>query len=519
MYVQIILLPAEVLGYIFELTLARECDYSLYSSNQFRRFEEGSHNFLLVCRHWFDVASRNPRLWSFWGRSLQGWNTRCTRAGSVPVDLVLDGEIEDGPPGELDTALRDALKARATQDKIRQVHLMGDDRDLSSSILSCLTPDGEIVQARRIESIIFRVETIRGELSNFFARSRLPCLRYLEIYGSLQVPLWDHLLATQTTRLTALSLHFANGLFPPTTSQLIAVLAANPNLQDLALSKTLPDEIESTEVRVPLDRLKTIDLWGSFRSVFQLLGLLRLPATLDHTNLIMNDSTLDDVDETLVPYMQGLFGRDARFEAPLEVTTSTDRGYVKIVVRPLCSEEEEPGCECEPVVELQFSMAEAERLDRPELKRLADRLIKHVPLKHLEIFRTEHTLEVPEETFRSMPNLNCLLLEDVTLSDGFLQVNPNGPHAGNELFPSLNSLCLRNVVVKDGDWRPLMTYLERQCSNSRHFFYLDVVSGFDISKEDMEAIERLVGNFRYLIPVIPRDGSQGSSSRSATPTP
>ena len=55
-------LPPEVLGNIFQRNVTLDGSFKL---------EEGSHNSLLVCHHWFEVASRTPELWSFWGNNLE----------------------------------------------------------------------------------------------------------------------------------------------------------------------------------------------------------------------------------------------------------------------------------------------------------------------------------------------------------------------------------------------------------------------------------------------------------------
>lgn len=61
------------------------------SGRNFGRFEEESHNFLLVYHHWFKVTSRTPNLWTFWGTSLEDWKEHYLHSSpGVPLDLVLE---------------------------------------------------------------------------------------------------------------------------------------------------------------------------------------------------------------------------------------------------------------------------------------------------------------------------------------------------------------------------------------------------------------------------------------------
>ena len=168
--------PPEILGSIFAWIVTREQDHSLDSSMHFVGLDKGSHNFLLVCHHWFEVASNTSEVWAFWGKTLEDWNKRCHRVGPAPVDLVLNGYYCRSE--SVDPPLHDALRDCAFGDKIRQIHLFSGNGTPFYSIVSSLTPD-EDFWGTRIESIIIRVDTIPFVLSHFFSRSRLPNLRCL----------------------------------------------------------------------------------------------------------------------------------------------------------------------------------------------------------------------------------------------------------------------------------------------------------------------------------------------------
>lgn len=125
--------PPEILGYIFLRNVT--------PVDRFGGLQRGSYNFLLVCHHWFEVASCTPALWSFWGNTLRQWSRRYQHSGTAPLDLVLSpysnmyGEKDipfDGP-------LRDALRDRAARDSIRFLHLSSRNTSLLHSIISSPT--------------------------------------------------------------------------------------------------------------------------------------------------------------------------------------------------------------------------------------------------------------------------------------------------------------------------------------------------------------------------------------------
>jgi len=108
--------PPEILGDVFAWCLVREVDRSLYSLLHFDGLQKGSHNFLLVCHHWFEVASRTPELWGFWGNSLREWEKYHRHwAGASPLDLSSEGIrglLEETRDSGLRVSLGDATRMK-----------------------------------------------------------------------------------------------------------------------------------------------------------------------------------------------------------------------------------------------------------------------------------------------------------------------------------------------------------------------------------------------------------------------
>jgi hypothetical protein len=165
--------PLEILGSVFRWNVIPGGSPPIFDG-----LRKGSYNFVLVCHHWFEVASNTPELWGFWGNTLKQWSQRYKRSGTTPVDLVLNGSniSFDGP-------LREALRDRAARDTIRSVHLRSEKTALLTSILSSLIPDGEDVRRSSVESINLR----HVDVSDFFARCYFPKLWYLHLSKSVRI--------------------------------------------------------------------------------------------------------------------------------------------------------------------------------------------------------------------------------------------------------------------------------------------------------------------------------------------
>jgi len=227
------------------------------------------------------------------------------------------------------------------QGAIQQVHLQSDNGDTLTSIISSLTPDDKSTWNKNIELIVLRNGGFPSvDVSDFFVRSSLSKLRFLNLSGNFRFSSWDPL-ASRTTLLITLSLGILK--FPPSptptpvTPQLLSILSSNPNLRELGLSDAaLPSNTDGSTLQVPLRNLEALSLSGNSRRLFGLLHRLTLPGTLNKTHLTGFDSTVEDILRTLVSYMQDYFPRDVRFQGPLGISSLFSPSSISISVNALC---------------------------------------------------------------------------------------------------------------------------------------------------------------------------------------
>ena len=382
------------------------------------------------------------------------------------------------------------------QDSIRQVHLQSNDSNLLTAVILLLTPDGEGTRNENIESIVWRTEGDHPvDVSHFFAHSRLSKLRLLDLSGNIQISSWDGL-ASWTTLLTNLSLRASEFPTPPTiiASQLFQILASNPNLQELMLSDiALPDDAEGSALQAPLPNLKFLSLTGDFRRVFGVLSRLILPEALDDICLIGFDSTVEEISQTLVPFMRDYFRRDSRFQGRLGVSFLSAPGSTSISVNVLGSQAAES---TQKLPFVTFTMVLDDLLPLDAQEQLLIDLVALTPREHIVLLDANLNMKPPEGLFFAMPNIETLSLSDVELSKGFLLPNPDGPHANKKPFPSLRSLYLESVELDDDDWGHLTTYLARQTSDGQ-LISLEVLDAPHIPPKVVNEIKGLVGEFTY----------------------
>ena len=486
--------PPEILGQVFAWCLARGVDDSPHSPSHFTGFRIDSYNFLLVCHHWFEVASRTPEVWSFWGNTLQDWKKRHHRPGAAPLDLVLNGpECDLG--AFFDGSLQCEVMNRVMQDTIRQVHLRSDHHNTLTSIISSLTPGDEGGQNDNIESIFWITDGfLTVDVSNFFTRSRLSRLRSLDLYGNFRISSWDRL-ASRTKLLTTLCIDIG-GVLPspsPTASQLFSILASNPNLRELRLSDAaLPNDADGSAFKVPLPDLKTLTLKGEFRRLFGFLHRLTLPQTLDEIYLTGSNPTVGDISRTLTPYMQDYFRRNTRLQGTLEVYTFSSHGSISIQVGVAGG-----WVGAAPWVSLTVDLDPIPPLG--VLGQFLVNLVAPIPQESVVSFTAELDMKIPDELLFAMPNINTLNICGVKLTKGFLRSNPDVPQPDpkTKLLPSLRSLLLGDITLDDGNWDHLTTYLAHQTSDDQIISLRVFGDVPHIPPEVANEIEDLVEEFVY----------------------
>ena len=450
--------PPEILGHVFHWNIVPE--------GEFGGLRKGSYNFLLVCHHWFQVASGTPDLWTFWGNTLKQWSQRYQRSGTAPLDLALDAShrMRDANTIPFDGPLRDALWDRTVSDSIRSAHLKGWDTDLLRSVLSSLTLDGEGTRSSSIESLI--LEHANLNISNFLACYHFPKLRNLRLFTRARIASWD-LLKLQSTSLTTLSLEFGETPSSPTTSQLLSILTSYPNLQDLSLYETMipPDVGNESTFRVLLRCLKKLHLVGDCCRVFRLLDRLDYPGALDHVNLELLDCAGEGILEFLAPYLQGHIRRDHRFHGKLGIRASSipNPNFISFkVVGKFGASTIPPGYD-HPSISVTAQLKDI--VPRGTGEKLCVNLVAFTPQENVVGFTGGFSEQATRELITTMPNIENLYLLGSVISDAFLRPDPP---SCKKLLPSLRSLCLGHFNLQNGDdWRPLINYLVHQTSDGQ----------------------------------------------------
>ena len=450
-------LPSEVLGNIFR--------WNATLKGEFDGLEEGSHNSLLVCHHWFEVASRTPELWAFWGNSLEDWEKRHVRSSAgTPLNLVLDAVPYMF--GTISESQQVVLKDHATSDTIQRVHLRTDISDILISIISPLLSRDGGLQINSLKSLILHCESSEPLDTSFFARSRLLGLRHLELLGCT-LSSWEHL-ALQTTLLTTLQLFFDDTSPTPTIPQLLSILASNPRLKKLELnSQAIPDgngNRDGSRSVLPLPHLEELRLDGDPRQVFGLLCRLGLPRRMAMLALNVSHCVAADVSETIGPRLRDYLRCRGKSRNGLGIVLSS-RGCISLSVGDADRLHPSTSLSSRMTQFASIIVGVDGALPEDTLEKLTLDLICFTPREEIVYPRTCRSPEVVKDLRVQMPNLKALDLYMVPLAAVFPMPDQDGSHVHERFPPSLQYLLLERPHLGTYSWIPLVTYLSNRSSS------------------------------------------------------
>jgi len=452
----------------------------------FGGLERRSHNFLLVCRHWFEVASSTPELWSFWGNTIRDWVRRYPRSGVAPLDLVLRGTTDDDD--YFDATPSEVLQDRASRDGIRTIHLRSADPDLLNYIICSLTSEREGIQPNSTESIILQNQSgfpPEVRVSDFFARYRFPKLRRLEL-TSCTISSWDHL-KSRTSILTNLTLMPDSSSSTPTTSQLLSILASNPTLRKIHLSRSaVPNDGGDSSFQVPLHHLKDLRLSGNPQHVVRLLHRLDHPR-MDTLHLSLDYNAMD-ISQTIGPYLGDYIRRRGKSQGGLGLSLSKIHplkfrvGDVDGIDDPVTP----PPINWFLKIDIPLSHF------RDALGEVSSNLIAHVPWEELVDFRSEGNLIAMGNVYARFKNLRALSFNGISLAAVF-------PKSGrNKKIPlSLQRISLDRLSLDDRDWNPLVAFLSYRASAGNRLHTLKISTSSRADPETVKGIRAVVRKFSF----------------------
>jgi hypothetical protein len=471
------LLPPEVLGRIFRWNVIPDGDFGGLSKD--------SYNFLLVCHHWFQVASGTPELWGFWGNSIQDWARLHARCRTAPLDLVLVRNTSH----DFDDTIRDVLQDRATQDTIRRVHLEGTSAKLLNSVISSIITKEEGTRSSSVESfMLWNVSPSGVDISDFFSRYHFPKLQRLDLF-ECNISSWD-LLRSRITSLTTLSLATIHN--PPflTLSQILLILSANPNLQSIKLTGDLVPDIDDdrSSSQIQLRRLKMLHLEGSHRRVFGLLDRLELPDKMDNLRLSLSKCPPSDLQQYIGPYLRNCIRR--RSPGGLRLLIHPGYHLLSIMVGDPRESYWNPG-DWFMVV----SWTTGGTLGEEVTRGLCFDIVAHIPLEEVVQLKVTVPILRSEQLCARMCNLTHLCFDGADLSTWFVEPDIYEPHVFKDLLPELRFLTITHPSPSGGDWSPLTNFLACRAAVGNRIYSLRLVDYPRIDEDVLENIRRAVEVF------------------------
>ena len=475
-------LPPEILGDIFRRNIT--------IGGKFDTLEKRSHNFLLVCHHWFEVASCTSHLWGFWGNNLKDWTKRHLRYPTAPLDLVLQDQPGDALD-DINDSLRNALRDRAAQDTIRRIHIRSSMvPGLLDSIISLLVGCGEI-RSSSVESLILSGWV---DVSDFFSRYRFPKLQHLELSG-FTISSWD-LITSRTSVLTTLILYFSN---MTTNAQILATLDSNPTLRIISLAGLEGPDGHHNNPSFPvlLPHLRELELDGNSRRVFGFLDRIDHPKNMDTLVIDARDSSAEEILETIGPYFRDYLKRRGTSQSALGLYLSFGAD-IGIRVGDLGGNDL---CAYGPVQMDRFLDINIDT-NRMPLSAVTLNLIAHLPKEQIICLRTYDSVIPAEVLLAQFPHLKVLHSDRDPVDDPFPSSNCD---QRGEFLPCLQRIILDEVALYTNNWGPLIAFLAHRASSGNQLDIFEVCRDNsrgerfeEITAEEVESIRRTVGELRWI---------------------
>ncbi|KAG6830251.1 hypothetical protein H0H87_008740 [Tephrocybe sp. NHM501043] len=278
-------LPSEVLEHIFSF-----CVSWLYDA----RRKDRSLAWTQVCRKWRCVSLDAARLWHTIDLCDARLASLCLhRSASAPIHLITTSAWKLPCAGDI-------LSAHAP--RIQSIDVSLFPNDLEDLFQSC---GPELIG---LQSLSIEVPPVS---SNFVldASTRLPSLRCLTLRG-VWIP-W-----TKCQGLTHLSLCRLTAGYSPTPAQLLAILEASPNIQDIYLDHISPTPSETEFVPVspiPLLSLRQFSITAKARQIHAILSFIMLPESAALIIDCHQFTTLDSLFPTTLYHIPNILVHAIRF--------------------------------------------------------------------------------------------------------------------------------------------------------------------------------------------------------------
>jgi hypothetical protein len=202
--------------------------------------------------------------------------------------------------------------------------------------------------------------------------------------------------------------------------------------------------------------------------------------------------TVENILETLGPYVRDYLRRDGRSRDKLGLVADSDHDFISVEASNISTTNG-------PTQRITFATFIAvlwETIPPSAEDKLCIDFVACIPRGHAIYFGGQLNTNAVKEIVPAMPKIQELHLNCAgMLSDGFLQPDPDGPLANTKLFPSLRRLHLEYIVPYDDDWTPLLSYLTHQTSGGQVISFSLSGKHIHICKDVVRDIEGLVEEF------------------------